>query len=203
MFINEVLALFDRDVRANPRAGAMLYVERSDDVVLLTGKFDFVSYWNPNEGDATILVARLAALYGSNGRELLWRVYGHDKPRILAALLTEEGFSPNTPGTLMFLDAESAPNPEHSHAIEVRRVNSRAELDDYIAASGSAFENDEAQRGRSAHQQELDDPDQYLFVAYVDDVPVGAARLVMPIRSRTCLEAGFRLRTVSAASIVR
>ncbi len=179
MLIDEILALFDRDVRANPRGGAMLRVERSDDAVLLTGKFDFVSYWSPNEGDAALLVARLAALYRSNGRELLWRVYGHDEPRILAALLAEEGFIPNTPGTLMFLDVESAPDPGQSHAIEVRRVTSHAGLDDYIAASGSAFENDEAQRARKAYQEELDDPHQYLFVAYADDVPVGAARLVM------------------------
>lgn len=179
MIIDEVLPMFDREVRANPHAGAMLNVERGDDVVLLTGKFNFVCYWSPNEGDATILVARLAALYRSNGRELLWRVYGHDKPPILAELLAKEGFNPNAPGTLLFLDAESTPTPEHSPAIEVRQVKSRAELDDYIAASDSAFENDEARRGRSSYQQDLDDPNQYLFVAYVDGAPIGAARLVI------------------------
>jgi hypothetical protein len=49
----------------------------------------------------------------------------------------------------MFLDAASAPNPEHSHAIDVRQVNSCAELDDYIAASDIAFEG-QVQRAATA-----------------------------------------------------
>ena len=178
MDLDLVLARFDAEVRANPAPPAGIAVERRDGLVLLTGVFNYVSAWELTTQTMGAVVAKQAAWFRARGEALMWRVYDHDGPPGLAACLSEAGFEPDAPGSLMFFDLADELTGPPAGDVEVRRVRTPADLDGFIRAGGKAFGQEEPWQ-REAFAQRLDDPDTMLFVAWVCGEAVASARLEM------------------------
>ncbi|MBA4013366.1 MAG: GNAT family N-acetyltransferase [Phenylobacterium sp.] len=178
MDLDRVLALFDADVRVSPVAAPGTQVRRAGPLVLLTGGFNYVSWWDLSADTAPAAVRDCATRFRTRSEELLWRVYDHDQPSNLSACLADEGFEPDLSGTLMFFDLEQECLPAPVDGVEVRRVRSIDDLDDFVRANGEAFGQEEPWQ-RDAFRDRLDDPDLALFVAYVQGRPVASARLEM------------------------
>ena len=104
MDLGRVLAQYDSEVRARPKAQPGLEVERTGGVTRLTGHFNFICCWDLAPGAAREAVASQAAYFRSRGEKLIWRVYEHDQPAELGECLAAEGFEADQPGTLMIFD---------------------------------------------------------------------------------------------------
>ena len=135
MDLTRVLGQYDADVRANPKGRAGLTVERADGVVCLTGYFNFVSWWELTRGTVRQAVASHAARFRSRREKLMWRVYEHDAPAEISGCLAEEGFEPDTPGTLMIFDLANELPATTADKVEIRRVKTANELEDFVKAS--------------------------------------------------------------------
>src|SRR5258708_35961521 len=101
MDVARVLAQYDAEVRANPKAPPGLVVERADGVVCLTGYFNFISWRELTPSTVRQAVASHAVHFRYRGEKLMWRVYEHDSPAEISGGLAAEGFEPGAPGTLM------------------------------------------------------------------------------------------------------
>lgn len=176
MDIDRALALFDTQARSSAKGAPGVRVERTDGVVRLVGGFNFVTWWDAGL-EAEALVAPQAAHFRALGEDLMWRVYGHDRPRELAEVLARHGFVADAPGTLMLFDIADALAPAPPSRAQVRRVRDRSGLGDFAAASDLAFGDTQASRRSAAYAEHLDDPDLALFVAYLDEAPIASARL--------------------------
>ena len=177
MDIPQVLAFYDTDVRAQPGARPGLTVERADGVVRLVGQFNFIGWWDFPAEAAPAAVAAQAGHFRALGETLLWRVHDHDGPAVLPDLLAQNGFRPDPPGTLMFFDLADELATGTSASVEVRRVATPADLDDFTAAANRAFGDTQASQRRSVYADHLDSDDLALFVAYLGAEPVASARL--------------------------
>lgn len=173
---DEVLALYDSEVRARPSASGTV-AERDGDVVRLVGDFNFISSWDLTARTARAAVAGQAAYFRSRGEELIWRVYEHDEPTELSAHLAEQGFEPTDSGTLMFFDLKRDLPVQQDAEVEVRRVRTLKDLDGFVSASDQAFEDDVASRRREAYAKALTDANLALFVACIAGQAVASARL--------------------------
>ena len=171
-----MLAQYDAEVRAHPKTQPGFKVERTGGVVRLTGHFNFVCWWDLTADTAREAVARQAAYFRSRGEELLWRVYDHDNPPGLGDWLAEEGFEPETPGTLMIFDLANTLTGPIAPDIEVRRVTTMEDLQGFVAASGAAFDQTESWR-LAAYAARMSDSDLALYIGLVSGKTVASARL--------------------------
>ncbi len=178
MDLDLVLARFDAEVRAHPAPPAGITVERRGGFVLLTGGFNYVSAWDLTAQTMASAVAEQAAWFRARGQALMWRIYDHDGPPGLAACLSEAGFEPDPPGTLMFFDLARDLATAPADGVEVRRARTLGDLDGFVSAAGLAFGQEEPWQ-REAFAKQLDDPDMALFVAWVGGQAVASARLEM------------------------
>jgi GNAT superfamily N-acetyltransferase len=178
MDIDQVLALYDLQVRAHPQEPPGFVIERAGGVVLITGAFHFVSAWRLSPQAAAEAVAELAARFRTAGQALLWRVHDHDRPAELPGLLSLAGFAPSDPSTLLFLDLADAQGLEPVPGVDVQPVRTLEALDGFMRAQAAAFGEEEHWR-RNAYADRLADPDLGLYVAWVDGQPAAAARLEM------------------------
>jgi len=171
-----VLAEFDAEVRANPKPRPGLMVERVEGVVRLTGYFNFISWWELTASTVRQAVASQAAHFRSRREKLIWRVYEHDSPAEISRCLAEEEFEPDTPGTLMIFDLANELQAAVAGNVEIRRVRTERELEDFLKASEQAFGGLDAWQ-RTAYSGRLDDSDLVLYVAYVSGEIAASARL--------------------------
>jgi GNAT superfamily N-acetyltransferase len=176
MDLGRVLAQYDSEVRARPKAQPGLEVERTGGVTRLTGHFNFICCWDLAPGAAREAVASQAAYFRSRGEKLIWRVYEHDQPAELGECLAAEGFEADQPGTLMIFDlVKQIPAPVGPD-IEIRRVATIEDLRGFIAASEVAFGHEQSW-WLAAFSNRLRDPDLALYNALVSGLPVASARL--------------------------
>jgi GNAT superfamily N-acetyltransferase len=176
MNVTHVLAQYDAEVRVNPKAPPGLVVERADDVVYLTGYFNFVSWWELTPGTMRQAVASRAARFRSRGKKLIWRVYEHDSPAEISGCLAEEGFEPDAPGTLMLFDLANEVQASTAGDVDIRRVKTEEQLEDFVKASEQAFGGRDPWQ-RTAYADRLNDPNLALYVAYVSSEVAASARL--------------------------
>ena len=134
-----MLAQYDAEVRANPKAPPGLVVERADGVVCLTGYFNFISCWELTPSTVRQAVASQAAHFRSRGEKLMWRVYEHDSPAEISGCLAEEGFEPDAAGTLMIFDLANEVQASTAGNVDIRRVTTEEQLEDFLKASEQAF----------------------------------------------------------------
>ena len=139
MDIARVLAQYDAEVRANPKGRPGLMVERADGVVRLTGYFNFISWWELTPSTVRQAVASQAAHFRSRGEKLMWRVYEHDSPAEISGCLAEEGFEPDAAGTLMIFDLANEVQASTAGNVDIRRVKTEEQLEDFLKASEQAF----------------------------------------------------------------
>ena len=167
-------------MRRDPPRSAGVQYERIGSVVRSIGLWNVVLWWQVTEFDAAAAVAEQTARARASGETLEWKVYAHDGPLGLRALLERAGFVADPTETFMVLDlAREVPDDSTLTGFEIRRVVDAAGVDDFIAVGDAAF-------GRGDHPKadtyvrSLGDPGLALFVAYLDGKPVSAGRLQLP-----------------------
>ena len=176
MDLARVITQYDEEVRANPEAPPGLVVERTDGVVCLTGYFNFVSWWELTPRSVRQAVASHAARFRSRGERLIWRVYEHDSPGAISDCLAEEGFEPEAAGTLMIFDLANELKAATPANIDIRKVKTEKDLEDFVQASERAFGGLDTWQ-RTAYLDRLNDPGLALYVAYVSAETAASARL--------------------------
>ncbi len=172
----ELLARYDREVRAEPEAPAGFAVEKCHGVVSLIGHFNIVLHSELRAGDVERVVGEYAARYRERGQDLEWHIYSHDGPIDLPRHLAAQGFVIEHTATLLVMDtgAACAAIPA-SAGVDIRRITDAVGLRDYVSAGIEAFGTDDGQFDASAGR--LDDPHLALYAAYADGRPVAAGRL--------------------------
>jgi GNAT superfamily N-acetyltransferase len=176
----EILALFDREMREHPPPPPGSRIERAGPVVRLLGPYCSLLYSQLNEENARTVIAQESEFFRSLGKEVEWKVYDHDLPPNLGALLREAGYVADPPETLLVFDlVQPLPPGARPGPVEVRRVTDERTFRDAVRASQDAFG-----RGKGWHEEEyrkrLDDPTLALFVAYQGGEPIASARLELP-----------------------
>lgn len=188
---DEVLALYDDEMRRDPVPGPGSRVERVGRIVRVVGKDNCVLFSDLSEADAEEVVAAQAEFFRESGAEVEWKVFGHDRPPNLEAVLASEGFAPDEPETLVVFDLRAGvPGEIATAGVEVRWVMDDVGVRDAVIARDAAF-GPEAPDSSARCARMLKDPNQALFVAYVEGKPVASARIEMtPGRSFASLWGG-------------
>jgi GNAT superfamily N-acetyltransferase len=180
----DLLALYDAEMRRDPVPDAGSRVERVGSVVRVVGSANYVLYSELTAEDARETIAAQAEYFRRVGSEVEWKRYGHDLPANLEELLAEAGFVPDAPETLVAYDLrDGLPGGTAPEEILVRRVTEEAGVRDAATVNAAAFgTNDPDAQGQFARV--FADPNQALFVAYVEGIPVASGRLEqLPRRS--------------------
>lgn len=181
MEIPEILKLYDEEMRRRPTAQPGDRVEDFGGIVRIIGEHSCVLYSNLRAGDAREAVVNQTAFFRSNGKEVEWKLYGHDQPPELAEYLRSAGYAPDPVETLEIRDlARPFPVPSGSSEIEIRHVRDEAALREAVAVSEDAFGPGEGWGRVIDWTARLNDPSFAGFVAYRDGVPVASGRLELP-----------------------
>lgn len=171
------LALFDSEMRAEPPEEDGYRIEQSGRVVRQVGEHSWISYSSLDAASAPGAIREQSSFFRSSGKEVEWKVYGHDLPADLGELLRRAGFAPDPPETLMAFDLS---HPlAHDTDVDVRRVADSTALAAACQVSREAFGPD---RGwdEEEYRRRLSDPRFAALVAYVDGEPVASGRLELP-----------------------
>jgi GNAT superfamily N-acetyltransferase len=176
----ELRELYDREMRRDPAPYAGARIEMLGPIVRVVGEENYVIFSDLGGTDAARVVREQADHFRRAGTEVEWKVFGHDLPENLEALLAAEGFAPDEPETLVVRELRAPlPNETPPCDVEVRRVTDEAGLRDAATAHEAAFgPGDRPFAKRWAAW--IHDPTQGLFVAYVGGAPVASGRLEMP-----------------------
>lgn len=174
----EILSLYDREMRLDPPAEPGTTFERGNGVLRARGSFNCVLWSELSESDACSAIAEQASFFRARGEEVEWKVHGYDGPPDLRERLEKAGFLSDEPETLMVLEAENASIPAPGDA-EIRPVEDDAGLAAMAAATSAAFGRDDSPH-LEAFRTRLQDPSLRLYVAYVEGRAASAGRLEMP-----------------------
>lgn len=135
---------------------------------------------------ASEVIAAEVAYFAERERAFEWKVFGHDDPPYLCDHLAAAGFGVGPEMAFMVLDTWSPAADRWRAPIqkEVRKVDSYAALDDYVAVEQAVWEEAERQRWLAL----LHNAPEYtsLYVAYVDGVPASCARASFHPESAFC-----------------
>jgi GNAT superfamily N-acetyltransferase len=176
----EILALFDREMRADPPdigpayrlervAGATFYAGPSPEAGHNTIEHSALDETSA-DGCIDAVIARFRAL--NHCAE--WKVHGHDRPADLDARLLAKGFERGGRETLMVREVEEdrqavlAPD-----GIELRRIADPAALADLVAVENGVWGEDNAWLGKVLAGEMTRDPESVaIFIAYAGSKPV-------------------------------
>jgi hypothetical protein len=179
----EVLALFDQQMRRDVRAGGpTTRIERDDRIVRHVGsEHDWNAVlWSALDADtADAVIAEQVRYFGALGVAFEWKLYGHDSPADLGARLLAAGFRPDEQETLMVARIKDLRlDAEPPAGVELRPVINAAGVDLMMRAGEEAFgESSGSLRHQLVAQLENDPEGMRLFVAMAGDRPVCGARL--------------------------
>lgn len=176
----EILALFDREMRADPpplgpayrlerAAGAAFYVGPSPDANHNTVEYSDLDDVSA-DGCIDAVIARFAAL--KHGTE--WKVHGHDRPADLGARLLARGFERAGRETLMVREIGGGKTPASAPVgIEIRQIQDPAALADLVAVETEVWNEDESWLGDVLAGEMTRDPQSIaIFIAYAGAKPV-------------------------------
>jgi GNAT superfamily N-acetyltransferase len=177
----EILALFDDEMRRRPPAIPGAQIEDHGRIVRIIGDESVIIYSDLGSVNARDVVTGQTDYFRAIGREVEWKVYGHDKPPDLSDLLREADYTPDPPETLMVWELNQLPpvSPRPSD-VTVRQVRDEASLRAAVNVSEDAFGRGEGWGSSFDRASLLDDPGFAAFVAYRAGVPVASGRLEMP-----------------------
>jgi GNAT superfamily N-acetyltransferase len=175
---DEVLALFDREMRIDPPRTPGCRLERVGTVVRLIGEEEHcILYARPLEAEAARVVAEQVADLRPRGQVVEWKIYSHDEPAVLPRLLSQAGFVAKPHETLMVFDLrEELPPGKTCPGLEVRRIHDPAGFEDLVAVDTGAFGGVDRAIVKEVRKR-LKDPLLGIFVAYLDGHPVSAGRV--------------------------
>jgi GNAT superfamily N-acetyltransferase len=177
---DEVLALYDAQIRKDPVPDPGSRVERVGSVVRVVGTENYVLYAELNPTNVQDVVRAQAEYFRNSGMEVEWKTFGHDPPEGLPEVLAAEGFVPDAAETLVVLDLTEMPlEPPEDVGIVIRPVTDASGLLDARTANAAAFGPD----GRDFMERWsklLGDPNHGMYVAYAGGSPVATGRVEMP-----------------------
>jgi ribosomal protein S18 acetylase RimI-like enzyme len=188
---NEVLTRFDAEMRREPLPDPGSCVERVGPIVRVVGPDSYVAFSDLSEANVREVVASQVEFFRDRGTEVEWKVFGHDRPADLEAILAASGFTPEEPETLVVFDlGEGVPEGSAPAGVEVRNVTGDDGARDSVKAHEVAFGPDDPEVvGRYLRWSR--DPNQSLFVAYAEGAPVASGRIELaPGRSFASLWGG-------------
>jgi ribosomal protein S18 acetylase RimI-like enzyme len=173
-------ARYDREMRQDPPVTTGVTIDRTPPFVRERNSHEMILFSSLSSDAAPAAVHAEAERARAAGRELEWKVYEHDLPSELPALLRREGFVPDEPETLVVLDlsADSRSDPSPAGPT-VREVSDASTFADALGVSAAAF-GPEGPEHLLEYRDRLSDPTARLFVAYLEDRPVAAGRLELP-----------------------
>lgn len=175
------LALFDREMRADPPSEAGFQVERLDRVTRLVGDEGLILYSDLDGSTALPAVEEQASYFRSSGKKVEWKLFGHDRPADLAQTLASAGFAAQPSETLMVFDmAEGSLPVRPVEGVDVRTVRDPTSLGQAVEASRAAF-GPEGGWTLEDYLPRLSDPSMVIQVAYAGEEPIAAGRLEMPV----------------------
>lgn len=181
--VGEILALYDETMRRDPAPAAEVRYERVGGVVRSVGLWNVVLAWDLSDlGAAAAAVAEQAAYARAAGLQLEWKLFDHDSPAGLAAVLESAGFVADPSETLMVLDLEVSARGGvvPVDGVDVRRVVDAGGVDDFISVSTAAFGRDDDWKVPS-YIESLADSRVQLYVAYRDGHAVSCGQLNVPV----------------------
>ncbi len=204
MDVARVLHAFDQEMRRRPPVEPGVTVEDLGGLVRIVGAYNCIIYCDLDKDRADRAIAEQRSYFQALGKEVEWKVYGHDRPAGLAARLSRAGFHPDPPETLMVWDLETpVPTPANAGEIDVRRVRDPADLRVALSVSEEAFGPGHSW-GSTDWASRLEDPTFAAFVAYRSGIPVGSARLELPReRSFASLWGGGTIPAYRGAGVFR
>jgi hypothetical protein len=182
MNAKQILALYDQQNRIGMEdSGERL--EITPEVVRhisLQTNHAWVTYSWLNEQNIDRVIEDEIAYFDGLGRDFEWKVYSYDWPPNLKERLAARGFEIEEEEAFCVLDLENAPPdlllpPRH----DVREITTSAGLDDFIIVHEKVWEGEDFSWMKVEMESELRNaPDRVkLYVAYMDGIPVSAARI--------------------------
>ncbi|MGW0804022.1 GNAT family N-acetyltransferase [Nonomuraea sp. NPDC002799] len=177
---NEVLALFDRQLRREARPdGPAASIEREGAVVRQVGPehgWNGVLWSGLDAAGADAAIAEQVRRFGSLGRAFEWKLYAHDQPADLDRRLLAAGFTAEPAETLMVAEAAGLPGAEVPPGVRLVPVTGPQEVELVAEVHERAFG-----AGRERVKERLLDQlaagTVVAVVAMAGDAPISAARM--------------------------
>ncbi|PZG96046.1 GNAT family N-acetyltransferase [Streptomyces sp. NTH33] len=179
----EILALYDRDLRAGARPDAPgTRVERAGGVVRQVGSpqdWNGVLWSDLDTAGTDATIAEQVSFFGELGHGFEWKLYGHDRPADLGRRLRAAGFTPGPEETLMVAEtADLDLDAEPPAGVRLREVTDAEGVDLLVGVHEKAFGTDGSALRHRLLARLAADPDTVLaVVALAGDAPVSAARM--------------------------
>lgn len=181
--MDNLLEIYDKNVRANPIYPEILKVVKDNNLVKLVGpgSFNFISYWNIPDGQSfKQFHKQIEALKRGSG-QIMWRIFDHDKPKNLGIYLEREGFKIFDSVTLMVLQMQGYAIADIEE--DIREIKDKNGLQDFLTVSKKSFGHASPQDIES-HQKLIQYPNFKYYVAYSRNTPIAAARFEVPDNSQ-------------------
>jgi GNAT superfamily N-acetyltransferase len=175
----DVLARFDAETRANPPDEPGLTREWAGGVLRGVGAYNFIGWWDLTEDVVDAAIAGQTAFFRARGEVVEWKVYSHDRPATLEDRLAAAGWEADEVENFVVFDlADGDIAPVATPGVEVRRVENRSGIEDYVEANTAAFGYREDHWLQTLTAR-LGDPSLAVYVAYADSAAVASGRLEM------------------------
>jgi hypothetical protein len=176
----DILNLYDGEMRRDPVVDPGSRAEKLGPIVRVVGKENYIIFSDLDNRNAREVVADQVEYFRKRGGSVEWKVFGHDRSRDLETTLSTAGFVPDPPETLVTFDLrEGLPEGAAPAGIDLRRVTDDAGIHDAVLANVAAF-GPQAQDRAEAYEERLRAPNQAVFVAYAEGVPVASGRVDLP-----------------------
>lgn len=187
MTTTELLALYDIEERRQVRIPGFRREETPQLVRMIdeAGEYAYIAWSNlqPEAVDAAIEAEM--AHFSALGQEFEWKTYSHDVPTNLMERLQAHGFMVEENEAIMAIDlTDLGPAPVPTAHLRIRRIDDPLDMGDYGIVERQVWGDDTNTFIGHLSVSLRDHPDyQSIYVAYVDDRPVSAARVNFSIGS--------------------
>jgi GNAT superfamily N-acetyltransferase len=205
----EILGIYDRETRAEPKYPPIVRVVHTPYFVKLVGpgKFTFINYWQiPAQQTARIMHEEMQSLKQFGGK-VMCRVYQHDVPKDLENCLANEGFEQLDSVTLTLLPLQQHDlKQDKAPDIQIRELKNAQDVADFLGVTEAAFGQPSPQ-DHAYIEESLKFSNFKYYLAYLKQQPVGAARFIVPEHSRFgfffggCVIPKYRRRGIYSALI--
>lgn len=181
MNTNEILALYDQQMRIDPPASGTQVVHRDGLTLCLNSAPSLFGGWIlytrlTAETADDVIRRQIQAMTGA-GRRWEWKVYGHDMPPDLKERLIAHGFEAEEPEALLALDLAEAPaRLWEPVAADVRRITEPQGIDDVMRVKEAVWSESNDDLAQELRRDLAEEPQHLsVYVVYDHGQPVSSA----------------------------